>query len=89
MSSHECPAKTCTRRVEHEQLACPTHWRKLPWRQRVTITTAWNNGDTGAHAEAISQALTWYRTHDVGQASVYTDYNISTPASVDSGGSCA
>lgn len=83
MSSHTCPAKGCTRKVTYDQLACPTHWRKLPWRLRTDLSRAWRDNDIDAHAEALAAATTWYATHDCGPASVSTDYGISF-----SGGDC-
>lgn len=83
--SHTCPAKGCTRKVSRDQLACATHWSKLPWRLRTALDHSWRQGDTGTHSSVLSQALAWYATHDCGPASINTDYGISSWDSGPSG----
>lgn len=82
-TTHVCPAKGCTRRVVHAELACPTHWRKLPWRMRTNLNHAWRNGDLAGHAEALDAALDWYRTHDLDPATARTDYGLEPSAPFD------
>lgn len=65
MKGHECPAHGCTKIINHDQLACPPHWVKLPWRMRTNLTEAWRLQDYSQHRRALNQALQWYRTHDV------------------------
>lgn len=38
---HECPYKTCGRRVSREYLACRAHWMKVPADLRREVYAAW------------------------------------------------
>lgn len=65
LPTHECPVQGCSRQVPHEELACPSHWVKLPWRMRTNLSQAFRRRDYVAHCEALEAALDFYRTHDV------------------------
>lgn len=63
--AHTCPARGCNAQVPFEHLACPPHWRKLPWRLRTNLSRAFQELDREAHQEALEAALQFYSTHDV------------------------
>jgi hypothetical protein len=84
MPYHDCPAKGCTKKVRREELACPSHWVKLPWRMRTNLTEAWRLNDLGAHQVALKAALDWYDTHDVDTAP--ESRGGYTTTSLDTGG---
>lgn len=62
---HECPARGCSKAVPFEHLACPAHWRKLPWRMRTDLTEAFRRRDRDAHQDALHAALAFYAKNDV------------------------
>jgi len=61
--THKCPRPECSRDVPDDQFACRGDWYALPERLRTEIWRGWRSGDTQAHAEAMSEALGWYREH--------------------------
>lgn len=82
--THRCPARGCSRSVPTEELACLTHWRKLPWRMRINLNHSWRNADPAGHAVALAEAMAWYADNDLEAASLFTDHSI-TPPSTDAG----
>ena len=85
MSTHKCQAKGCSIQVPNEELACTTHWRKLPWRMRTDLTHAYRAGDYQAHGEALAAAVQWYVTHDADTAG--PSYGGHTTTTLDYGSS--
>jgi hypothetical protein len=60
MTSHECPADGCKRRVGTAMLMCRTDWFRVPKPLRNAVWAAWREG-AGAgspeHQAAISAAI--------------------------------
>lgn len=48
-STHECPAPDCRVRVAFERLACPRHWREVPYPLRNQLNYLWRE-DPGSDA---------------------------------------
>lgn len=57
--SHECPGG-CGRPVAHHRFACSYCWSRLPADLQTPITQNYG-GDRLAHAEAMMDAVRWYR----------------------------
>jgi len=58
---HDCPGG-CGRRVAHDRFACRACWYRLPVELRRPISAAFGR-DYGAHAQAMLDALDWYRAN--------------------------
>jgi hypothetical protein len=58
--THKCPYGPCDRQVDRAQFACRNHWYWLPKDLRDAIWGSYRSGDTGAHMEAMSDAIDWY-----------------------------
>lgn len=57
MTDHRCPKNGCNRRVPRAQFACREHWYQVSKPTRDAIYAAYRSGDTGAHMEAMGDAL--------------------------------
>lgn len=58
MSSHECPAPSCTVQVPRSQLACRNHWYALPIDMRREISRAYRNGEPD-HLDLVLDAVAY------------------------------
>lgn len=69
MVTHECPAVSCAELVDHTKLACPRHWYWLPPALRNRVWSAYRNraSDPRGHADAVAEAMAWYRAHPDGR----------------------
>lgn len=41
MTDRQCPHPTCTRAIDLNRFACPTHWFQLPPSARKAVGRAW------------------------------------------------
>lgn len=56
-TTHECPKNGCKARVSRSQFACRRHWYEVSKETRQAIYEAYRSGDTGAHMEAMGDAI--------------------------------
>lgn len=61
--SHTCPRPECDLDVSDEMFACRPDWYALPADIRSAIWAAWRGGDAAGHADAMADAVEWYREH--------------------------
>ena len=61
--THKCPRPECTRRVPDDLFACRGDWYALPERLRTAVWSGWRSGDADLHAQAMRDAIDWYREH--------------------------
>lgn len=63
--THTCPANSCTIDVPYTRLACPVHWRALPFSIRAGIMQGYAlksaGGSEAQHLAALERAVEWYR----------------------------
>lgn len=62
MSSHKCPAPTCSQRVAVDRFACRGHWYALPKPMRDAIWAGYRSGPLSpAHSAAMADAIAYLR----------------------------
>lgn len=61
--SHQCPRPECPRTVPDDLFACRGDWYALPRAIRDDIWRGYLDGQTADHAQAMADAIEWYREH--------------------------